>query len=775
MTTQMGLQMRSAVCLFAFFLLANVLAAAQFAGGTGEPNDPYRIATAEQLCSIGSDPNLLDRHFVLTADIDLDPNLPGGKVFDRAVVAPDGDPITEGYQGAAFSGVFDGSDYTISNLRIRGACYLGLFGQNSGVVRNVGVEDADIAGSGYGVGAVAGANLGAMVKCHSTGQVAGKDHGFVGGVIGLNDTGRVILCYSRAATTGTGNAVGGLIGQNRDGYVTRCYSTGVVSGAGYVGGLIGVNRNGCVIHCYSTGTVFGSGGLVGSSIDRGWSSSVVVGCFWDTETSRQVASAGGTGKTTARMQDRLTFLAAGWDFVGETANGVSDAWQMAAGEYPQLRCYASDDLVMPEGLGTAEQPYLIRDADDLGAVWLKPAAHYRLEASVDLSGITWTMAVVPWFDGTFDGNGHAISNLRIKGVSYVGLFGESSPDAVLSNLRLETVNINGTASYVGGLVGCHGGRIYMSSCSGSLMADSYVGGLVGVNRGVIETSNASSGVNGIGSYTGGLVGCNFGSIAESHSDGAVNGDAYVGGLAGCNDEGDIAGSDNAAVTSGIGSYVGGIAGYNSGSIAGSHNLGPILGPDHVGGLAGWNSKSVASSYNNGTVNGDELVGGLAGYNTSDIATSYSAGTVTGDISVGGLIGRNDGRVTASASHAVVRGKNKVGGFIGYNISTLGGIKVLGSIVTCYSAGAVSGSESVGGFVGHDNSTGNLGDVIVGCFWDTETSGQTTSSVGTGRTTAQMQTAATFLDAGWDFASTWFICEGKDYPRLQWEAVDCNQM
>ena len=53
-------------------------------GGTGEPNDPYQIATAEQLIAIGSDPNLLDKHFLLVADIDQDPNLAGGRVFDNA-------------------------------------------------------------------------------------------------------------------------------------------------------------------------------------------------------------------------------------------------------------------------------------------------------------------------------------------------------------------------------------------------------------------------------------------------------------------------------------------------------------------------------------------------------------------------------------------------------------------------------------------------------------------------------------------------------------------
>jgi len=79
--------MKSVRLLFAFTFLA-LPAHAQYGGGTGEPNDPYLIYTAEQLVSIGSDPNLLDKHFVLVNDINLDPNLPGGRIFDRAVIAP---------------------------------------------------------------------------------------------------------------------------------------------------------------------------------------------------------------------------------------------------------------------------------------------------------------------------------------------------------------------------------------------------------------------------------------------------------------------------------------------------------------------------------------------------------------------------------------------------------------------------------------------------------------------------------------------------------------
>jgi hypothetical protein len=62
---------------------------AKYSGGTGEPNDPYQIATAADLIALANEPNDYDKHFILTTDIDLDPNLPGNRVFDRAVIAAD--------------------------------------------------------------------------------------------------------------------------------------------------------------------------------------------------------------------------------------------------------------------------------------------------------------------------------------------------------------------------------------------------------------------------------------------------------------------------------------------------------------------------------------------------------------------------------------------------------------------------------------------------------------------------------------------------------------
>jgi hypothetical protein len=49
-----------------------------------------------------------------------------------------------------------------------------------------------------------------------------------------------------------------------------------------------------------------------------------------------------------------------------------------------------------------------------------------------------------------------------------------------------------------------------------------------------------------------------------------------------------------------------------------------------------------------------------------------------------------------------------------------------------------------------------------------TSGQPTSAGGTGKTTVEMQMVNTFTSAGWDFWNTWTVCEGMNYPVLQWQ-------
>ena len=88
---------------------------------------------------------------------------------------------------------------------------------------------------------------------------------------------------------------------------------------------------------------------------------------------------------------------------------------------------------------------------------------------------------------------------------------------------------------------------------------------------------------------------------------------------------------------------------------------------------------------------------------------------------------------------------------------------------------MSGSVGpVGGLVG-DNSEGTVNDSL----WDIQTSGQTTSDGGTGKTTTEMKNIVTFAGAGWnivavtdpdiaDHSYIWNIVDGQTYPFLSWQ-------
>jgi hypothetical protein len=209
----------------------------------------------------------------------------------------------------------------------------GLVGGNGGSVRNsyaTGIVSGD-----RHAGGLVGACNGPVSDSHFTGSVSGTSRigGLVGGIGGttLSDS------FSDGSVSGS-DQVGGLVGYSY-GTVTRCYSGGSVTGDSYTGGLIGFNREtvsdscssanvtgawlagglvgqnrGNVSKSYSTGTVAGDldvGGLVGRNYEGTVSNS-----FWDTQTSGQSISDGGTGRNTAEMQDITTFSGATWDIIG---------------------------------------------------------------------------------------------------------------------------------------------------------------------------------------------------------------------------------------------------------------------------------------------------------------------------------------------------------------------------------------------------------------------------------------------------------------------------
>jgi hypothetical protein len=348
--------------LFALLLVYGIALSAQakYGGGSGTSVAPYLIYTAEQMNEIGVNQNDWGKQFKLMADIDLSQYT--GTDFNLI-----------GYwrtweDNKPFMGVFDGNGHTISHFTYSSADedHIGIFAYVSGRIIDLGLIGPDVAsgglyvgtligylddGSATGcyakgttvvgnryVGGLVGLSVGSMAECHSSGSVSGNM--YVGGLVGLVDLGGLGRCYSTASASGDSN-VGGLIGMtgHEDTTVNSCYATGSVTGYSYVGGLVGQVEQGVVYKCYCAGSVSGQlymGGLAGYRRVLG----EVRASFWDTQTSGQATSAGGTGKTTAEMQTIDTFTSAGWDFfatwdVCEGTNYPVLRWQIPVGD---LRC-----------------------------------------------------------------------------------------------------------------------------------------------------------------------------------------------------------------------------------------------------------------------------------------------------------------------------------------------------------------------------------------------------------------------------------------------------
>ena len=621
--------------------LLSLPAHAKYSGGSGTAQDPYQIGTAADLILLGETPADYGKHFILTADIDLDPKLPGRKVFDRAVVAPDTDPTKGGFQGTPFSGIFDGNGHTISHLTIKGKDFLGLFGQlGSGAqVKNLGVVGVNIIGSGSYVGGLVGYNVGLTVThCYSTGTISGAGD-FVGGLAGFNEYG---------------------------GDVTDCYSTSTVSGENNVGGLVGTN-GGSLAYCYSTGAVSGMssvGGLVGSDGGPWDYDDVVTACFWDTQTSGQATSAGGTGKATAEMQRASTFL--GWGASGPlwTIDEGKDyphlAWEKAAGQIVAGPAYGG-------GTGTPDAPYLIYTAEHLNSIGLAPShwdKYFQLMADIDLAafdgkdGRPAFNIIAPgeersdcdWgsrpqgipFAGVFDGNGHSIPNFTYASTdaanTCIGLFGiVGGPTARIKDLRLIGPNVT-QGSVTRGTVGCLVGWLKNGTISGCCVQGGNVRGVRSVG-----------GVVGSNGYWHGRSGSS-GTISNSYASVSVNGKNYVGGLVGENRVGTVnqCYSTGAVIATGEYGSVGGLVGNNDGAVTNCYSTGAVSGREEVGGLVGGNASTVTNCYSTSTVSGENNVGGLVGTNGGSLAYCYSTGAVSGMSSVGGLVGIYwGGTVTAS--------------------------------------------------------------------------------------------------------------------------------
>ena len=367
-----------------------------------------------------------------------------------------------------------------------------------------------------------------------------------------------------------------------------------------------------------------------------------------------------------------------------------------------------------------------------------------------------------------------------------GLVGENSGTIASSH---STSVMSGFTDNFGGLAGANSGAITDSYATGSVSANGCpdcfadVGGLVGENEmgGEITNSYATGGVSGEGDNFGGLAGVNSGVIAASNATGSVSGSGFadIGGLVGENEMGgEITNSYATGGVSGEGDNFGGLAGVNSGVIAASNATGSVSGSGFAdnGGLVGENEikgKIIASHATGGVSGQGDNFGGLAGVNAGVIAASYATGNVsgTGFADVGGLVGDNHytGVITVAYAHGSVSGRaDRYGGLLGSN---------QGVVTVCYSTGGVP--RGGGGLIEKNGDRG----AVANCYWDTDTSGQSDSAGGDGKTTAELQSPTGYAGpyAGWNVDldgdgssdDPWMFGSATEYPVLNLETLDID--
>ena len=379
-------------------------------------------------------------------------------------------------------------------------------------------------------------------------------------------------------------------------------------------------------------------------------------------------------------------------------------------------------------------------------------ACYILTADVDLGG-----EAMPWtpigygkagngfiFSGTFDGNGHTLSNMYLvygeedapEGMHF-GLFGEvmgtikdltlsastvvgpangspevggiagaASGDSALYDCRV-TADVTITGHYLtGGLVGSWGGA-KLENCTNSaeVIASSSggkAGGIAGLSAGNITACTNTGRIEG-GDTAGGLAGMMWGHVVDGKNEGTVSGDHYSGGIVG-------------NLMQATGAFpvldVGVSASVNSASVEANDTAGGIVG--HISG-AGQGLITVKECENAGSIFGGEEAGGIIGFyqgssvNTVDIASCRNTGEVSCEGgAAGGVLAfiscRDSDIITLKEcrNEAPVTTAGYAGGILGWYQGTLAkdNAQVLIEFVTCENTGKVTGgSWGVGGIVG----------------------------------------------------------------------------
>ena len=600
---------------------------------TAEPEQIIEIDSADKLAALAAGVNTgaefqLDGKtvsaggegwtFVQTADIDLSGYAEGEGWT----------PI--GQANADFMGTYDGSHFHITGLTInRTYDYQGLFGYiNYAVIKNIHIVDCSITGARC-IGALVGAVYGsAITGCSASGTVTGtKDS--VGGIAGYA-CGRIEASFSTCNVSGD-RTIGGVAGYASyyGKYVQNCWSSGSVSATGHsAGGIVGSNANGVIVrYCYSTASVSAptyAGGIVGrayapvehcAALNENVSGSSSVSHITTGSNQNCYAWDGiEINGSTADLPEGVTAITVTDGTLNHQLTevfGASDVWTYADNMLPGFgTAYDLPDYMTANKTNTI----IIVSAEDLNALTVGIATGSAFSMSghtipaggegwtflqtcdIDLSGYSnWTPIGRYGFEGTYDGQDHAITGLTVNSAeNYIGLF--SYVSGTIENVHVVNCSVQG-AAYVGAIAG------YLTS-TGSITGCSASGMVAGIGEGI-----------GIENGIGGIAGFASGRISMCSADCTVSG----------------------------ASHIGGIVGYSTGMIANCHSSGYVTASiSNAGGIGGTANNTIQNCYSTAAVYGLNSVGGIAGGGIGTVKNCVALNSsVTGESNVQYIVESGD--------------------------------------------------------------------------------------------------------------------------------------
>jgi hypothetical protein len=730
------------VCLLGVLVvLGGWCQAAEYGGGTGDPNNPYQIWTAEQMNTIGVNSADWDKCFILMDDIDMSAYT-GTQYNIIGRVSP------------YFTGSFDGNGHVIRNLTyttmemINNASFFGVTDNAS--IKNLGLENVNVSTGGWIAAGLVGTQKGGIITdCYSTGSVDCSPSSpssyigfsYMGGLVGLLSSGTITNCYCMSFVSSSSynsdySYIGGFAGKQESGIIANCYSTGSVTiyGAEWScgGGLIGIQESGAIVKCYSACSVTVSdagwswgGGLIGEQASgtvmncysTGW---VVSNCGWN-----YVGGLVGeqSGSSVIEKSYAAGYISASGNFIEKggllgsgNGNAVNSFWdKQTSGQNISAGGTGKTTAEMKTLMTFISAGWDFTEDDDDPVVWYLQLNNYP--------ELTWSnQAIVPAITGLTQADAQsAINSAELCVGSVTKIYNDSVPSGdVISQAYPagQTVLIGTSINFVVslGIIPVYGGGSGTAADPYQIWTAEQMND-IGANTKDWDKCFILMDDIDMSAYTGTQY--NIIGRTSPYFTGTFDGNGHV--------------IRNLTYTTTAATNFVGLFGYISRGVIknlGLENANLSSGGAGIGGLAGYvaSQSTILDCYTTGQINGTGIsnslsknyVGGLAGVNLGTISYCYSTCLVDSrGVGVGGLAGGNVGFIGGCYSTGSVCGVSYVGGLVGISGYDMGlSSSITGTITGCYSTGSVSGSGTcIGGLAGINNAGPNSGSasLITKCY------------------------------------------------------------